>query len=719
VIRSAASGRRAPASQRLLGASLLVSLLALAACGGSSQPQPQPDAGPTPTCLDAAPCALASGIAQTGTISQVGQVDVYTVSSSSASRTLVKLLLTDPAPVTPVRFTMLLLGSDGHTPIGVRGPVPGTGAQTLAGTFLLPGPGTYKLLVRDVTAQKVDLHNPYTLTATLIADPDAQEPDDTPPQARPLAPAAIGAAPATASGFVASSGDLDLIGFDLSTEQLVRVTATQAAAGGTLRLRLRLLQRDTTAPDQLSVASTLLVQSALTPGGALAFDQTRALAPGRYLVALDDTPLAPATVGTESDERAAAQWTVGLSLVADPDPNEQTTRNDTPATATTLNPGDTKYGAIGSQGDADWYEIALPQTSTPQILEVTLDPQKANQLLALNWSVGTVVAHPTAACDTNCGPSAFCVNQSDGGAGLCGYTAHAVHHFMRATGGSYDATVESVRLRHFGPAETVRVVIDDQGGADRSNELYKLSARLFADPDANEQSTVNDTIPAATPDPRVDDGNGAFHITASGKISWWDFIDEKTQRNNPGDLDYFAADLPPRLQAPDCPADAGPPDGGPNHLADGGVCGPDPYDGGVVYQPSPDYALVMHWNNPSDGDYRIGMQGVVRTPSGGSQGCLFSFDDQYARQNDAGTWTFGDDLINDPCFCLASASADLGKIWLAAESTHRPTAPAGNAYSDNPYDFTLTFTPVHGDGGLSARCQGVCHAPQPGPCPGR
>ena len=692
--------------------------VALGACPKRSAP-PGPDGGVSGACVDT-PCVLASGVATTGTIEAVGQGNNYTIefkASAAGKRTLLKVQLANAAPATPVRLVFFLETPDGKTELATRGPAAGTSAQQLSGNFLLPGPGVYRLLVRDGQAAHVDPKNPYTLTATLLDDPDAAEPDDLPPQARTLAPATIGTPLAQASGMVASAGDRDLLAFDLAAPSLLRMTVQQAAAGGTLRLRYRLLRRSATAPDDFGSATAVIDGQAASAGAAVVVDQIRYLGAGRYLVALEDAS------GKESDERPAAAWTVGLGLVPDPDPNEQITRNDTAATATPLAPGETKEGAIGSVGDVDWFEVQLPATAVPQLLELRLDPQLSNNSVELNWAVGTVVAAPSVACGFQCPVSAFCApTLADGGSLLCAYAAHAVHHFVHG-----ETAVQVIRIRHFGPAETVRVVLDDQNGDERTTDPYKLSAALLPEPDVHENTAAspsNDDRTTSSVLAPAPGAAGEFTAGSSGQISWWDYIDGKTVAELPADVDWYQLDLPPRTPAPDCPApsDAGAADGGAadagpsNRLPDGGVCGPDPLDGGPVWLPRPDYGMVMTWNGPANGDYRIGFQGWLATDADGGAGCVFAFNEKYARDAGGGAFAFGDapypGQVTGPCLCLDSQHAERDRLWVRVDSAaYRPEPPpaagaAPNAYTDQPYSFSLVFRP--GPAGLATFCDGGC-----------
>jgi len=302
-------------------------------------------------------------------------------------------------------------------------------------------------------------------------------------------------------------------------------------------------------------------------------------------------------------------------------------------------------------------------------------------------------ATPTRPCDFNCGPALLCAGP------LCGFDMHAQHHFLRG-----EAAPATVRIKHLGAARAIYVAVNDQGDLRFSDKRYALSSRIVDDPDANEP---NDARDAGTPLAAAVDGAGVVRYSGGGQISAWDYIDGRTTAEHRADLDSFALTLPPRA--------FGPPDGGCDLDAgyDGGF---DP-DGGCpeVPLPRPAYGMALHWRGPSDGVYRLGLQGTLITPDGGFA-CRFSFDERFAHPEGAdGGYAFGNDPA-DPCFCLPAANAEKDQLWLRVEAAHRPQPPEPNASSDRPYSFTLVLTPgtlqpLCGDGGCPALMQ-------PSACPG-
>lgn len=663
---------------------LLAGALVLAACTKVAPPPPPP---PPATCTEAAPCVLAPGTPARDRIAAGGEVDHYLLrvpAVTAGARTILHLELASLATVTPVRFVVVVLAPGGKSVVGTLGPAAQTASQRLSANLLVADAGDYPILVRDVQTTAADPHNEYLLTATLLADPDAGEPDDLPASARPMA---LGAAEVKAEGTIASRGDRDLLSFEVTgTGVLAFIGVHAAATGDTVRLRARILQRAAATPDDLAAATALAEVQASKAGAALEASLTRFLAAGRYLVEISDL------AGTESDARPEAKWTVTLATVADPDPLEQASRNDTAQTATALVPGAAAlHGAIGSQGDRDWYRVSVPACDTGQIVEVKLDPLQANGELRLLWAVGEKLREPAGACDASCGPATFCAGTK------CAYKLRAMRGYA-----ANDGVAQVVRLPHRGGASEVLVLVSDQGDDGRSARPYAVSAELFADPDPNELQASNDARANATVLSPTVDAAGTVRFKASGRISWWDYVDGRATYQQGADGDWYALDLPPRDPAPAC--GAGGTDGG-CFDADAGT--------GPSLAVRPMYGLSMTWKGPPDGTYRIGLQGVVSVDAT-KTACRFSFDERYARLGADGTYAFGDEAT-DPCLCLPSAQAERDRLWLKVEAAHRPAPPQANRYSDEAYEFELRLSP----GVLLPTCLSKCDAvKQASTCPG-
>ncbi|HUJ27873.1 MAG TPA: hypothetical protein VLW85_17735 [Myxococcales bacterium] len=670
--------------------------LAIVACSkGEGPPPPPPDAGPS--CTDTTPCTLTPGTTGTGGIATVGQVDTWVLQATGSGRIILRLQAGMTAPATPVRLLFSLQSADGSQVLATRSSTANTGPQKVQGNFLLPGAGSYRVVVRDSTNTHADSHNGYTLDASVIADPDSNEPDDAPGQAKALG---LSSVVQQASGVVASAGDVDLRSFTMAPPGgLVEWSVSQAAAAASpLRLRARLLLRSTAAPDDMGAATKVAEVDADLAGAAVSSTLVRSLAAGDYLIALDDF------TGLESDP--TTQWTTGIRTLPNPDPNEQGgATNDTPATATAVSAGGSTTGAIGSQGDVDWYAIALPSETQTHLLQLTLDPQTANQDLELYWAAGELLPAASGACDPSCGPADFC----DPGGG-CDYNLHALHHFAHA-----ETQPQVVRIRHLGPATTVRVLVRDFGDKRWTlDKPYKLSTSYIAESDENEQAATNDTLATATPLANSVDTDGGVHFDGGGTLSWWDNIDGVTQVTNPKletDLDWFQVPLPARVPAEGCNVET---DGAVDFpLPDGGVCNPEP-DGGTAYRPRPDYGVAVRWQDPSDGAYGLRLLGKVELPDAGRE-CVFAADEFHAgAARDAGGFVLG--TSDDFCVCLPSSigDADAGHFWMRVEPTTATAFLPEPAYSDAPYLFSVDLTPNE----LQKNCDGGCSGPFPSRCPG-
>lgn len=643
-----------------------IALVLLAACAAPTEEAP-PSTN-TASCSEDAPCRLESGVAQRGAISVRGEADHFTLAVAGTARPIVRLQLSADAPVTPVRYVATLLSPQG-TVVGTVGPSPSGKPQNLDASFLVGGTGEYRLLVRDANGQGRDERNGYTLTATELADPDTTEPDDEQP---PLASAP--------QGWVSFFGDRDLRSFDSSGE-ILALRLQQPAGDGNLRLRARVLRRSDSTPDDL--ASAVPVAEVVQPraGVDAALDLARYFDAGRYVLEVSDAD------GTQAESTMA--WTAVLERVADPDAGETAQRNDTPETATTLPTSGTVVGVVGSEGDRDWYAIDLPATTTPEIIEVRIDPGTSNNEVETLWAVGVLRATPSGTCNATCGPLAFCAGTQ------CAHDLRALRIYQRG-----DVRAQSVRIPHLGPARRVHVLVADQGDDARTTHGYTLTTALFADPDAPEP---DDQRSVARPVEASDDGTGTLRFSGTGAISWWEYVDGRSTADQPADGDWFELRIPPPPVAPTCVGDGT--DVGPCNPVDGDPENPVRLSRAV-------YGLSLRWQGPSDGAYRLGLQGVVPLDATRTA-CRFSFDDRIAHRTGS-EWSVGN-APTDPCFCLPPTEADRGRVWLKVEAAHRTDPPETNRYSDAPYAWELTLSPD----ALQTTCQQQCAAlASPSRCPG-
>jgi hypothetical protein len=92
------------------------------------------------------------------------------------------------------------------------------------------------------------------------------------------------------------------------------------------------------------------------------------------------------------------KYHISATVIVEPDTNEQTTRNDSPTTATDVSGGGSRTGYIASSGDPDWYKVS----QTPgQLMELRAQGGGA----ALKLGMKIVYPHTTTPCTPNSGDS--------------------------------------------------------------------------------------------------------------------------------------------------------------------------------------------------------------------------------------------------------------------------------------------------------------------------
>src|SRR5262249_30084323 len=154
------------------------------------------------------------------------------------------------------------------------------------------------------------------------------------------------------SGAIAFAGDRDLLTFSVAAPgAIARFGATQSAvAGSPLKLRARLLKLSAATPSDLATATSLIDVASTAAGAGARADRPRFRAPASPAIALEDASSGGAAGSPE------ARWAVSLQQLPEPDPLEQSSRNDLPSAPTALSTnGAALEGAIASQGDRDWY----------------------------------------------------------------------------------------------------------------------------------------------------------------------------------------------------------------------------------------------------------------------------------------------------------------------------------------------------------------------------
>jgi hypothetical protein len=226
----------------------------------------------------------------------------------------------------------------------VTDPLETVHASHVTRSHYLPGGGTYYVMVHDASDDAKDENNVFSITVSASVDPDPNEGHNDCQNA-----VAVGSGQ---QGYLAYEGDVDAFKVNVPAGghiiDLVLDTLNQPS---TVRPRMTLY-----APD-----GTIVSEDSNPAGGAINIHARRAVvgAGGDYCVLVRDYD------DTMSDPLHA--YHIAATVLAEPDENEQTTRNDIPQSATNIGTGGSSEGYIASTGDADWY--ALHQT-VGQLIDV-------------------------------------------------------------------------------------------------------------------------------------------------------------------------------------------------------------------------------------------------------------------------------------------------------------------------------------------------------------
>jgi hypothetical protein len=357
----------------------LLPLALLAACPPIEEPPPD-DPPPTGQCVVEANAPLQRGMDSAeplaldtvveGTLCPQRDNDGYRVTVAAPESVLVVTLsmTTNITPVEPVYSIFLDDGSDAPPAIG-------TGVDPLATSqghitnftafHRVELAGDYVIVVADKEGfdDRFDNTNPYSLTVSVVPDPDVNEPNNTPAQASPLAAG-------TTEGLIATLGDDDWYAIEApGNAQIIDLVITAPADSGIEHVATLLLN------DEL----TVLQNEELSPGDvdgevtAHIRQRVSGVAGTPFLLRIEDG-------GDDGDEDsnidpALAGYTIELTILADPDVNEGALGNDSVDNATTVTDGATLEGALATFNDQDVYRITPPAGTTranPGVLVVTV-----------------------------------------------------------------------------------------------------------------------------------------------------------------------------------------------------------------------------------------------------------------------------------------------------------------------------------------------------------
>ncbi len=212
--------------------------------------------------------------------------------------------------------------------------------------YLDPAGGTYYVRVRDAGNEDQDPRNTYSVSVAAAADEDPNEPNQDCATATPLA--------ATGTGRLSFQGDRDAFSFTVNGSQILDLHVTSPATPVDLKATLY---------DADGNFLTTLADPLGTDGNDVPI----------LFGVRSDRPLCVVIEDEGGDEAdPAVAYQLALGLTPEPDPNEQTSRNDAPATATQLPAGQAVQGAVASRGDVDWYELAVQPGQLVQV-QVTCD----------------------------------------------------------------------------------------------------------------------------------------------------------------------------------------------------------------------------------------------------------------------------------------------------------------------------------------------------------
>jgi hypothetical protein len=378
---------------RALTTLAICALAALAGCSKGTGPDEQSDGGPPPDTCNSAQlaasdptCALAltpdtepdappgsiKGSIQ-GYISTQGDQDWYVIDLASLPARPLLSVTVAYGKSSPVVLSVNVLKADGTKSLGSAVDQHVVGAPGARLVVRLTEAGKYYLKVaNDLGAEEaaVEKRFPYTLTATVLSDPDVHEPNDSTPT-----PVNVdcGTPQVIQNGALATPGDIDRYVFDVpscsgSGRTLVHVEAAQTTAPQAHVVRLVFqLTYDPSGPSEKLLPGGDI---GLSPGQVQKVATAGVAARGHYELVVQnwkDTT----KPGSDPPGDPLFTYKVTIKVWADQDDNEDTKGNDslsldsaTPVSLTVNGPAATKEGRLSYVGDLDVFAVTCP-TSSP------------------------------------------------------------------------------------------------------------------------------------------------------------------------------------------------------------------------------------------------------------------------------------------------------------------------------------------------------------------
>lgn len=357
-------------------------LLPLAVLTACPPPEDPPIVEPPPTgqCVVEANAPLQRGLDASdpleldtlveGTLCPQFDNDGYRIVVGAPDSVIVVTLsmATSITPLEPVYSVFLDDGSEQPPVIG-RGEDPLSAAQGHITNFTAfhraDVAGEYVIVVADKEGfdDRFDNTNPYSLLVDVVPDPDANEPNNLPEEASPLAAG-------TTEGIIATLGDDDWYAIEAPGDaQIIDIVITAPDDSGIEHVAT--LLRD----DALTILQDEEFVSTDVPGvvGAHIRQRVTGVAGTPFLLRIEDG-------GDDGDSDSnidplLAGYTIELTILADPDSNEGPPGNDSIDSATVVADGASLNASLATFNDQDFYRITPPggtSKANPGVLVVTI-----------------------------------------------------------------------------------------------------------------------------------------------------------------------------------------------------------------------------------------------------------------------------------------------------------------------------------------------------------
>ncbi len=401
---------------------------------------------------------IVSGDATTGVISTAGDI-VYRRFQAAAGE-VVTVSLDMPAcdvdahiKLLPESGSLLWEGSDTN----------GANAATALASpsLVIPTSGTWFIRVYDEGLTDTS-YIPFTVTMTLSANPDANEPAN---DERSTAIALASGTPTTS--YLATKADLDWYKIQANSGQMISFSGSITISKVDLHIQVY---------SELGTSASWSLSD--TNGG----DAPTSLASAQFLIPTSGIYYVCVNDNSNDEWDMDNPYTIQVNVNSNPDLDEPA--NDLRASPSTLTPGTATLGYIATKGDVDWY---IFHAIAGQMLTFT----GSIAISAVDLSLQVYSESATSASWTQ--------SDSDGSTALTSLTNPQV--VIASTGDYY--------LR-------VGDVSDNDWDSDRP---YTVQVNLAANPDADEPS--NDL--RATPSLLVPGVSRTGYIATKGDIDWYMF----------------------------------------------------------------------------------------------------------------------------------------------------------------------------------------------------